>query len=339
MIITRTPFRISFFGGGSDYPAWFTQHGGAVLGATIDKYCWLTVRKSPPFGKPYKIVYAKTEESDCIGDIAHPAVRETLTYMGYPERLEVYHTSDLPARSGMGSSSAFVVGLVKAIAAMHPEKWNQWDVAESAIWIEQNILKETVGSQDQILCSYGGMNIIDFPKQGEPSVYYTFLDGFDAKHCARILEQRLLLFYTGVQRTASDVASAYVPKLVGDYEAATKQLMGMVNEGAQILRGIARGENPDAFGYLLDRAWQVKKQLKGVTTPEIEAVDKRAYDAGALGLKVLGAGGGGFVLLYVPSDKQAAVREALKDLKETPFHFEWEGSKVVYNSALQGEAA
>lgn len=337
MIITRTPYRISFFGGGSDYPSWYAQHGGCVLGATINKYCWLTVRKPPPFGKPYKLIYSRTEECDCVGDIQHPAIRATIEDLGYRGEMELFHSSDLPARSGVGSSSAFVVGLINAIRTLYPDEedkkhlFSRWDVAREAMWIEQIMLNETVGSQDQILCSYGGFRIIDFPREGNPTGRDICKFQQEIESCARVLERHLLLFYTGIQRTASDVASGYVPDLTGEHEKTIRVLMEMVDEGAEIIRGISRGKSPDRFGVLLDRAWNVKKLLKGVTTPEINSLYSKAYIAGALGGKIMGAGGGGFLLFYVPLDRQKAVREALKGLVEVPFKFEYDGSCVVYN--------
>lgn len=339
MIVSRTPFRISFFGGGSDYPQWYTKNGGRVLGATIDKYCWITVRKSPPFGKPYKVVYSKVEESNCVGEIQHPAIRETLADLEYPGPTEIIHSSDLPARSGVGSSSAFVVSLIRALTALYPEDWEEfgqgywskWRVAEEAIHIEQNILKENVGSQDQILCSFGGLNVIEFSTQGRFSIHPVFDNKFDEERCTRVLEDRLLLFYTGIQRTASDVASGYTLDLAHKYESIIYRMIDIVNDGTKVLQNIARGGDPDIFGILLDQAWNLKRKLKGVSTPEIDLLYNKASEMGSLGGKIMGAGGGGFLLLYVPLDKQKNVRDVLKGLVEVPFKFEYNGSVIAYN--------
>lgn len=333
MIVTRTPFRLSFFGGGSDYPQWYRQHGGAVLGATIDKYCWLVVRRPSIFGKPYKIVYAKTEVKDSVEEIEHPAVRETLADMGGVARCEIYHTSDLPAYSGVGSSSAFVVGLVKALTELEPNpmdyEWTREDVAETAVHIEQERLKETVGSQDQYLCCLGGFNVVCFPKEGLPVVKPVFWSQADAIECSQVLEQHLMLFYTGVQRIASDVASSYVDKFA-DHKVIIDQMVEMVDLGVDELRSIAKGGSPLEFGHLLDAAWSYKKFLSpNISTQEIDRIYTIAKENGAIGGKLLGAGGGGFLLLCVPPDNKDKVRKALSHLKEVPFHFEHEGCKVL----------
>lgn len=339
MIITRTPYRLSLFGGGSDYSQWYEQHGGKVLGAAINHYCWLVVREAPSFGKAFKVIYAKMEECESVDSIGHPAVRETLRDMGHTDRLEIYHSSDLPARSGVGSSSAFVVGLVQAIVALDPIYWYRecgWvkaDIAEEAIYIEQTILKETVGSQDQILCTHGGINMIEFSKDGKVILTPVFDNEEDRKRCAKILEERLLLFYTGVQRTASDVASGYVEQLSSKYEAVMRGVVDLVDKGVEVLKGIAKGDNPDRLGNLLDDSWHLKKQLPGVTNRAIDDLYLRAWDAGAMGGKVMGAGGGGFLLLYVPLEKQAAVRQALEELIEVSYKFDYDGVSVVYDGS------
>lgn len=342
MIISRTPYRISFFGGGTDYPSWYQQHGGKILGAAIDKYCWLVLREPSPFGKPYKIVYSKTEEQDCIGEIEHPAVRETLMYMGAPEKMEIYHTSDLPARSGVGSSSAFIVGLTAALDLYSQEIEQKFgkecncqscqsdgpyqlmspqDSAESAIWVERNILGETVGCQDQYLCAYGGFRAIEFPKVGPVVVGYDITRPGANGNNLEPLQQHLMLFYTGTQRTATDVASAYVDKLSTKYEMAMKCTLDLVDKGIEAVN------EPHKFGQLLDDAWHLKRQLPGVTNPVIDELYDKAWHAGAWGGKVLGAGGGGFLLFCVPPEKHQSVRSALGGLKEVTFRFENEGTK------------
>ena len=337
MIITRTPYRISFFGGGSDYPCYYKEHGGLVLGTTIDKYCWIVVRKAA-FGSRYRVIYSMMEQTFCIAEIEHPAIRRTLEYMSCPEGpLEIVHMSDLPARSGVGSSSAFVVGLIHALGneklgVWNTEKdpdflggyWTKDKLAQAAICVEQDFLKETVGSQDQILTSFGGLRKIIFSRDGKWMTDLVDIPLF----VRRKLESNLLLFYTGVQRTASDVASSYVPEISGR-SSIVSRLVEMVDIGIRFLED----GKLDDFGELLDEAWFVKRLLneRSVTSSEIDSIYNRAREAGALGGKLLGAGGGGFFLLYVPRDKQEKVRAALQGLTEVPFLFEDQGTLVAYN--------
>lgn len=321
MILTRTPFRISFFGGGTDYPEWSNEHGGAVLGATINQYCWLAVRPPSRFGPRYKVIYSQVDVTDELEGIKHPAVRACLK-MADADGAEIYHTSDLPARSGVGSSSAFVVGLLHALHASNIQKVpgnsiTKDSLAWQATYVERNMLQETVGCQDQILTAHGGFNRIDF----HPGSGYTR----KVLNVRADLSDYLMLFYSGIQRTASDVASCYVNNL---RERATllRRIRGMVDDGEVILE---KGYLPD-FGRLLDEAWAVKRQLaSGVSNGRIDMVYEAAKRAGALGGKVLGAGGGGFLLFFVPPGSQPAVRSALDGLVEVPFRFEHEGSVVV----------
>ena len=336
MIITRTPYRISFFGGGSDYPSYYRQYGGKVLGATIDKYCWLTVRRTPLFGKRFKIVYAKTEECNHVDEIKHPGVRETLKEMGCRDGAEIYHTSDLPARSGVGSSSAFVVGLVQALAGLDAAQWEAagWTparIAQAATDIERFRCFETVGSQDQILCAFGGLNTIEFPPGEESN---PVIQTLHLPKALGLLNDRLLLFYTGIQRLASDVASSYVRELY-QRPATMRRLVQMVDDGKTVLEKVEAGSRyTDAFGYLLNEAWELKKSLgAGISTDKINTIYDAARSAGALGGKLLGAGGGGFLLFYAEPEKQEDVRKAVTShgCQEVPFKFENAGSTLVYN--------
>ncbi len=330
MIITRTPYRVSFLGGASDYPCYFNKHGGCILGSTINKYCWLMVRPTSKFGPKYKITYSKVEECDSLEDIKHPAVRECLRFFDI-EGVEVYHTSDLPARSGMGSSSAFVVGLLKALHRLKYGnlKFSNEELAKSAIFVERERLKEVVGCQDQYLTSYGGFNRIDFSSDKDPWVYRF---GSSSGLFSSVLElnKYLMLFYTGVQRIASDIASSYVGNML-EKSSIIERLKTMTGEAAKALLL----SKFDDFGRLLDESWELKKSLsENISTLRIDNIYFDAKDAGAIGGKLLGAGGGGFMLFYVPKDKQASVRSALNNLVEVPFEFESEGSSIIYKRFL-----
>jgi D-glycero-alpha-D-manno-heptose-7-phosphate kinase len=325
MIISRTPFRISFFGGGTDFPAWYRRHGGAVLAATIDKFCYLTCRYLPPFFEHrFRVVYRKIETCQAVDEIGHPAVRETLKYLGFDRGLELHHDGDLPARSGMGSSSAFTVGLLHALHALRGEMPTRMQLAREGIHVEQDILRETVGSQDQLMAAHGGLRHVTFATDGKIAVAPVILPPQRRAE----LEAHLMLFYTGIIRTSSDVARSYVVRL----DACTRQLHVMkelVEEGIDILTS---GTDIGAFGDLLHEGWQAKRSLSTrVSSTEIDALYERARSAGALGGKLTGAGGGGFLLLFVPPDRRAAVLQALHRQIHVPFAFESMGSQIICN--------
>jgi D-glycero-alpha-D-manno-heptose-7-phosphate kinase len=324
MIISRTPYRISFFGGGTDYPAWYRDHGGTVLGVTIDKYCYLTCRYLPPFFKHrIRIVYSRIENCKSVDDICHPAVREVLRHLEIDRGLEIHHDGDLPARSGMGSSSSFTVGLLHALHALKGFMPSKRQLALEGIEIEQERLKETVGSQDQVLAAHGGFNHVVFHPNGEIAVRPVTLSA----ERLRELNDHLMLFYTGIERTASNIAETYV----SDGETKKSQLRIMkhlVEEGLAILNN---GSDIADFGELLHEAWQVKRGLSSkVSNAHVDELYEHARGNGALGGKLLGAGGGGFMLLFVPPSKQSRVREALQKFICVPFHFESSGSQVVF---------
>jgi D-glycero-alpha-D-manno-heptose-7-phosphate kinase len=324
MIISRTPFRVSFFGGGTDYPAWYREHGGCVLAAAIDKYCYLTVRHLPPFFEhKYRAVYSKIETVGKIDDITHPAIRETLRYMNIARGVEIHHDGDLPARSGMGSSSSFVVGLLHGLYALQGKMVGKHQLAIEGIQIEQEILHETVGSQDQVMAAYGGINRVQFLESGEITVHPVILSPSRQEE----FNSHLMLFYTGIKRTASDVASTYV----NDMEARRRQLRilkDLVDEATTLLAG--RGDLL-AFGGLLHEAWMAKRTLSGsVSNSDVDEIYEAARSAGALGGKLLGAGGGGFMALFVPPEKQAAVKQRLSGLICVPLGFDFVGSQIIY---------
>lgn len=324
MIISRTPFRISFFGGGTDYPAWYRKHGGTVLAATIDKYCYLSCRYLPPFFEHnYRLVYSKTEYCRELEQIEHPAIREVLRYLQIGRGVVIQHDGDLPARSGMGSSSAFTVGLLNALTALKGQIATQRQLALQSIEIEQDILKEVVGSQDQIMAAYGGFNHITFQPGGEFSIRPVTL----TSSRLHALNAHLMLFYTGIKRTASNVAGTYV----NDLDSKKQQLRVMkalVEESIGILTG---DSDLTEFGELLHEAWQTKRSLSAaVSNEQVDAIYTQARAAGAIGGKLTGAGGGGFMLLFVPPDRQDAVKFSLSELIHVPFRFEAEGSRIVY---------
>jgi D-glycero-alpha-D-manno-heptose-7-phosphate kinase len=326
VIITRTPFRLSFFGGGTDYPAWYRREGGAVLSTTIDKYCYITVRVLPPFfATKHRVVWSHVETVGSIAEILHPAVREGLRLLGFDDAvgMEIHHQADLPARAGMGSSSAFAVGLLKALTALRGAMIGKHELALQAITLEQERLGEAVGSQDQVASAYGGLNVISFARDGEIAVDPVTVSPqrLDA------LQAMLLLFYTGTSRLASEVAKTVVANLDAKRDAL-RRLHAMVDDALAILGG---GGPLEPFGELLHEAWTLKRSLAaGVETPVVEDVYRRAQKAGAIGGKLLGAGGSGFMVFVVPPARQAAVIRALQGFVHVPFRFEHEGSKVVY---------
>jgi D-glycero-alpha-D-manno-heptose-7-phosphate kinase len=324
MIITRTPYRISFLGGGTDYPGWYRQHGGAVIATSIDKYCYLTCRYLPPFFEHrYRIVYSKTEDCRRLEDIQHPAVREAIKFIGINQGLELHHDGDLPARSGMGSSSSFAVGLMQALHAVQSRMVSKERLAQEAIYLEQHILRENVGSQDQVSAAYGGFNHITFMPNDEFVVRPIIL----GRERQAAFESHFMLFYTGIKRTASDIAASFVP----DIESKKRQLRvlrDLVEEGMALLTG---GGEMLGFGELLHKAWLAKKGLSGlISNDEVDMAYQTAREAGAMGGKLIGAGGGGFLLLFAAPEKQAEVKRALPNLIHVPFHFEFEGSRVIF---------
>jgi len=324
MIISRTPFRISFFGGGTDYRAWYAKHGGAVLSTTIDKYCYITCRYLPPFFEHrYCVIYSKMEYTHSIDEIAHPAVREVLRFMKFDRGLELHHDADLPARSGMGSSSAFTVGFLHALYALQGRIASKQQLATEAIHVEQELLKETVGSQDQASAAYGGFNHIVFSPSGDITVRPITL----STQRMQELNSHLMLFYSGIKRTASDVAETYVNTL-DDKRRQLRIMKEMVDEGISILNS---GQDIRGFGELLHEAWQAKRSLgKQVSNSQVDQLYDDARSAGAIGGKLIGAGGGGFMMLFVPPEHQAAVKQKLGGLISVPFKFEFSGSQIIF---------
>lgn len=321
MIITRTPYRISFFGGGSDYSAWYSNHGGSVLSVTIDKYCYISLRRMPPFlGSKYRVFWSRMETVDKREDILHAGVRGCLEYLGIDDGVEVNHAGDLPARSGLGSSSAFTVGMLSALHALRGEDANAGRLAKEAIAVEQEVLREVVGVQDQIACAWGGLNRVEIKRDGDYGITPITLS---AGRIA-MLESRLMLFYTGIQRHASEIAASQVENTEKNHDDL-KEIVAMVPRGVKILRE----DHLDGFGRLLHESWLLKRRLSDrISSPEIDVIYGKAIDAGALGGKLLGAGGGGFFLFYVPAERREGVRQAL-GLYDVPVKFESHGSQVI----------
>ena len=324
MIISRTPFRISFFGGGTDYPTWVQQYGGAVLSTTIDKYSYISCRWLPPFfDHKFRISYSKVENVNKPEEVQHPAIRALLAEYNFEKGVEIHCDADLPARSGLGSSSSFIVGLLHATEGLLGRRVTAKWLAEEGIRFEQSVLRETVGSQDQVAAAFGGLNIIQFRKDGNFKVEPFILAGERKK----ALGENLMLFFTGFSRIASEVAKSQVSNM-SSKTAQLQRMRAMVDDAAEILDS---GQDLRLFGELLHEGWELKRGLSDkVSTDNIDSIYNRARTAGAIGGKLLGAGGGGFILFFVPVKNQDAVRDALKDLIFVPFKFESNGSQVIY---------
>ena len=324
MIISRTPFRISFFGGGTDYPIWYLDNGGAVLSTTINKYCYISTRYLPPFFPyKYRIRYTVREETKSVNKIKHPAVRECLEFMNIDKGIEMVHTSDLPARSGIGSSSSFTVGFLNTLHALKGKVVTKRQLARDAIFVEQKRIKENVGSQDQVAVSFGGLNKIEFGGDKEFFVNPITI----GKEKTEYLEKCLMLFFTGISRNSSDIAEAQI-KNTPKISKELKILNGMVDNSIDILNGSQ--SNLYRFGKILHESWNIKRKLsKLVTTNEIDSIYDTALRSGALGGKLLGAGGGGFILFFALPEFQEKIKNKLKKLLYVPFSFEKLGSHIV----------
>ena len=327
MIISRTPFRISFFGGGTDYPVWYKKHGGAVLATSIDRYCYITCRHLPPFFEhKHRIVYGIQEKVKDIKEINHPAVREILKYMDVKEGVEIHYDGDLPARAGLGTSSSFTVGLLKALYGLEGKMVAKRQLALDAITVEQKNIKENVGSQDQVTAAFGGFNKIEFNGEQEFLVQPIIMK----KEKYENLQSHLMLFFTGFSRTASEIALEQIKKTPKRFEELTK-MKAMVDESVEILNNDS--EDITSFGELLHESWMLKRKLTNkITNEHIDDIYEKARKAGAIGGKLLGAGGGGFFLFFVKPEKQTKVKQELRNLLHVPFKFEELGSQIVYYS-------
>jgi D-glycero-alpha-D-manno-heptose-7-phosphate kinase len=329
MIISKTPYRISFFGGGTDYPAWYRKHSGSVLSTSIDKYCYISCRVVPRFfNHKYRIVWSHIENVDNISEILHPAVREGLRYLGINGDmcLEIHHQGDLPARAGMGSSSSFTVGLIKAILALKGRIISDHELGLMAIEFEQNVLKENVGSQDQMAAAHGGFNVIHFEKDGTILVEPVTI----AKNRIHAIENHLLMLYTGTSRLSSEIAGDIIHQ-IDKKEIVLNRMHAMVEKAVQILNS---GDDICAFGKLLHESWQLKRQLsERISNDDINRIYQTAIDNGAIGGKLLGAGASGFMVFFAPPEHHERIRNALQGYLQVPFKFESQGSKLIHYSS------
>jgi D-glycero-alpha-D-manno-heptose-7-phosphate kinase len=324
MIITSTPLRISFFGGGTDYPVWYRKHGGSVLSTTIDKFCYITCRRLPPFFEYHsRISYSNVENVATNEAIQHPSVRACLQFLGIEEGVEIHHVADLPARTGLGTSSAFTVGLLLGLHALQNRMCDKRTLAAEAIHVEQNILMEAVGAQDQVSAAHGGFNRINFNVDGSLDVSPILV----APERLDELQRCLALYFTGFSRTASEIAQEQIERTPQRTQELNTMLQ-LVDEAEKI---VTSPHYPlDMFGRLLHESWQIKRTLtRKISNASIDELYAAALSAGALGGKLLGAGGGGFMLFYVPPERRAALRARLKNLLCVPFHFSPRGSHVV----------
>ena len=326
MIITKTPFRMSFFGGGTDLEDYFKKYGGAVLSTTIDKYCYVNVRHLPRFFEySTELSYSKTERVNSVEQIQHPAIRNAMKMLDMYE-IRLTYEADLPARSGLGTSSSFAVGMLNAFYALKGKFADKKKLADEAIYLERVLCEEAGGWQDQIAASFGGMNRIDFNKNGTYDVNPIIIHPERKKQ----LNDNLLMFFTGFTRFSSEIQkenkSAYKDKI-----EQLKMMHDLVNEAERILED--KCSDLDDFGRLLDKTWKLKRQTgSAITTSSIDELYEKGIKAGALGGKLLGAGGGGFVLFYVQPDKRENIMNEMRDLLYVPFSFEDGGTRVIYYS-------
>lgn len=326
MIISRTPVRVSFLGGGSDYPEYCRDHTGMTLCATIDKYSYITVNSlSGFFEHNIRISYSKTELAKSLQEIQHPSVRECLRVMGIEKGIEVHYVGDLPARTGLGSSSSFTVGLLHALYAHRGHMVEKRRLAEEAVRIEREMIGERVGLQDQYACAFGGFLQLTFRRGAEVEVRHLTL----SPQRIKAIEERLLLFYTGLQRSAHEILEEQIERTEkGDVDRQLEALAALVPRGVRIL---CESDDLSEFGALLHENWMLKRDLsRAITTRAIDGHYEAARKAGAIGGKLCGAGGGGFILLYVEPYNREKVRRALGNLLEVQFSFENEGSTIIF---------
>lgn len=321
MIISRTPFRISFAGGGSDFPEFYRQTPGAVISTAIDKYMFIMVTRR--FDHTIRVSYSKTETVPTVDELEHPIVRETLRHLGLTTGLEIVSIADIPARTGLGSSSSFTVGLLHALYTYKGQYVSAERLAAEACHIEIEVLKEPIGKQDQYIAAYGGLQMIQFNPDET-----VFVDPvICAPQTKTELGANLMMFWTGTSRRAADILEIQRRKI-----DENRGVLAALRDVSSHMRGVlVRGTNLSAFGELLHEAWLLKRRLAdGITTPTVDEYYERAREAGALGGKLLGAGAGGFLMLFVERQNQSAVRDVLAGLRELPFGLEAQGSKIVY---------
>ena len=328
MIISKTPFRISFFGGGTDYPAWYEENDGSVISMAINKYCYITCRYLPPFfDYKYRIRYYKREETNSIDEIQHPVVRAALKYMNVQNGVDIVHHADLPAQSGLGSSSTFTVSLLNAFRALKNINSDKYELAKDAIFIEQKLIMENVGSQDQVAAAYGGFNKIDFSSSYGFKVKPIFLDDISK------VTSHMLLFFTGIMRSASDVAQEQI-KNIPKNKTLLQEMILQVNEATKLLN--SQIIDMKLFGSLLNEQWRVKKSLAyNISNNEINTIYDIGMQCGAYGGKILGAGGGGFILFLAKPSSHKTIIHALSKLINVPVDIDLNGSHIIYSSGSE----
>lgn len=322
MIITQTPFRMSFFGGGTDFPGFYKEHGGAVISTTFDKYCYVNVRHLPRFfDYSTELSYSKIERVKHVDEIQHPAVREAMKYLDMHE-LRLTYEADLPARSGLGTSSSFAVGMLNAFYALKGKYADKRKLADDAIYLERTLCNESGGVQDQIAAAFGGLNRINFNADG-----YEVNPIIISPERKQVLNHNLMLFFTGFSRFSSDIQVG-TQKAMVDKQAQLLEMLSLVDDAEKVLTSKC---DLNEFGRLLDYTWRLKRGISsGISTDSIDGLYAKGMAAGALGGKLLGAGGGGFLLFYVEEDKQESVKKAMEDLLYVPFEFENGGTRVIH---------
>ena len=332
MIISKTPYRISLFGGGSDYPEWYLKNGGTVISSTINKYIYISCRELPPyFEHKHRIVYSIVEEVKKVDEIEHKVVKYAIKNFLKKQKLnlgfEIHYDGDFPSRTGMGSSSSFVVGLLNVLNNFFHKKVSKKTLANQSIYLEQNILKEIVGSQDQIATSFGGFNEITFSKNG----HYKINPLLTQKKDLETLENNLILVFVGIRKnlsTANDIARTFVKKLRTQKK---KEIFEIINH-AKIAKEFIKSKNFDDIGLLLNETWKIKRNLSSsVSNSKLDDIYQFGINSGATGGKLLGAGGSGFFLFYVPSEKKKIFLKKFKNFITIPFKFEKNGSKIIFN--------
>lgn len=324
MIISRTPFRISFFGGGTDYPVWFEEHGGQVLSCSIDKYCHISARWLPPFfDYKHRIVWSRIENVNHTSEIIHPSVRACLKHLHIEDGLEVHHNGDLPARAGLGSSSAFTVGMLHALYGLAGQMRSKQQLATDAIHIEQQVLGEAVGIQDQTAVAHGGFNHVEIRQDGRCLIHPVILPA----QRLQLFQSHLMLFFTGISRFSHEIAQAQIEQM-HRRTCELGQMYQMVNQAISILNS----QQPlSDFGGLMHESWMLKRSLTNrISNPDIDRLYETARNTGAYGGKLLGAGGGGFMLLFADPENHEAIRQKLSHVLEIPFKMEFDGSRIIY---------
>jgi D-glycero-alpha-D-manno-heptose-7-phosphate kinase len=325
MIITKTPYRISLFGGGTDHPEWFNLNNGHVISFAINRFCYITLRNLPPFFEhKSRFVYSKIEDVNSVDEISHPAIKGVLNYYKYNKPIELHHDGDLPARSGIGSSSSFTVGFILALNALRGFNTSKSELSKSSIHVERKVLKESVGMQDQIAVTYGGFNKIDFSKKDNFSVSPYVLNSSRV----HLLESHFLLFYTGISRLSTDITREQLKNIKSNY-SSLKEIYDICSEADNLLRS-TKLLNLNQIGKLLNESWLLKRSLsKSTSNASIDLIYKKAIKNGAYGGKILGAGGGGFILFLADPFSHNRIKKALTGLVHVPIKIEFSGSSLL----------